>query len=177
MRYNLANIAIWWDDMFRQIIDRWQRKKHVRLGEDLRTWHQLCSDVTRICGEALHNEDIGGQEIGELLDKTDRMLFRLRETLPSSWRLLRRRSPELARRVPELSDQVYCLRNQTSRFLIRCQGPAPLTARPEGGVRSAYYLQALETFGLEGRHIWRELEQELGVIDEDIQELVADLEP
>jgi hypothetical protein len=177
MRYNLANIAIRWDDMFRQIIDRWQRKKHARLGEDLRTWHQLCSDVTRICGEALHNEDIGGREIGELLDKTDRMLFRLREPLPSSWPLLRRRAPELARRVPELSDQVYRLRNQTSRFLIRCQGPAPLTARPEGQVRSAYYQQALETFGLEGRRIWRELEEELGVIVEDIQELVADLEP
>ncbi len=137
---------------------------------------QLCSDVSRTCGAALNNENIGGEEIGEVLDRTDRMLFRLCEGIPGDWFMFRRRSPALARRVREVSEQVYRLRNRTARFLIRCQGPSPLAGRLEGEARLAYYHQALETFGFEARRIWRELDAELNEIGEDIQRLAAELE-
>jgi len=162
--------------MFKQIFDNLQRKRRQELNEDLKAWYQLCCDVSRTCGETLNNETIGSKEIGEVLDKTDRMLFRMREYLPGHHPLLKRRSPELARWVHDVSEQVYQLRNQTASFLIHCQGPVPLVSRPEGEARRVYYSQALETFGHEARRLWRELDSELTRIGEDIQRFGAELE-
>ena len=104
--------------------------------------------------DALHNQTIIKKDIGYIVDTADRMLFHLRSCIPDSLRTLRRRNSELAQRFDKACQQIFRLRNETTRFLIRSQGPGPMTGdEPDDETRMIYYYQALEEVGFDARDL------------------------
>jgi hypothetical protein len=133
-------------------------------------------DVSEACLQALSSDDVGRTEIGVMLDRTDRMLFQLRDFAASVHGPLRSMNPDLARRVRDASDGVYRLRNHTTRFLIRSQGPTPafMANRPPDPLEAREHVQrALMEFGLEARGIGHTLQKDLGLIWRDLQPLIV----
>ena len=102
------------------------------------------------------------------------MLFHLRFFIPDSLGTLRRRNPELAQRFDEACQQIFRLRNETTSFLIRSQGPGPMTGdEPDDETRIVYYYQALEEVGFNARDIKTNFDRELKSIWRDLQKIIA----
>jgi hypothetical protein len=144
---------------FKAAIQRRQAQSYL---ENVHGWYQICDQVTGICGQVLHDESVRQRDIGVPLDKTDRMLFALRNYNSEARRLLHRQDPALARRLDETSSQVFNLRNETARFLIRLQGPGSLLGgQSDDSTSLGYYNRALQDVGFNARRLHSELEGEL----------------
>jgi hypothetical protein len=157
--------------MFHQLLVRLEKKRTQIFLVNIQAWYKTCSQLTKTFGDALYDQCACEADIGIMLDKADRLLFQLGNYTSDALGLLRRKEPTLARRVDSISTQVYRLRNQTTSFLIRCQGPERfpgMEPRPRRGGSPAYY-QALEEIGFTSRKLQRELEKELQVIWTDLQ--------
>jgi hypothetical protein len=140
-------------------------------------WYQTCNQVSKLIGDALHDEAITRQDIGVVIDKADRLLMKLGFYIPGAHALLRRRNPELARRFDTTSQQVFRLRNETTRFLIRSQGPGVGAPGDEDReIHLVYYYRALEDVGFRARQIKRELDQELKSIWSELQVMLVQTE-
>ena len=88
--------------------------------------------------------------------------------------MLRRRSPELAQRFDLACQQIFRLRNETTSFLIRSQGPGPMTGdEPDDEVRIIYYYQALEEVGFDARDLITDFDRELKSIWRDLQKIIV----
>jgi hypothetical protein len=162
--------------VFDWLLNRLRKRQSLHFLEDSHAWYQACTAVSRACADALSNESIAETDIGVVLDRTDRTLFGLRSHAAGIRRPLRQRNAALARRVADASEQIFRLRNQTSRFLIRCQGPLSpaIVNDPEG--RRVHYTRAMQDFGLEARRMQRELEMELQSIWREMQSLRLEAE-
>lgn len=115
-------------------------------------WHAACAGVLAICGEVLGAETIHQRDIGASLDKADRLLFQLRNHASEMRGLLNRGDPDLAKRVGLTTNRVFELRNETARFLIRCQGPDSVPgARFDTAARRLFYDRAMQEVGLNAR--------------------------
>lgn len=157
--------------MFRKLLARIEKKRTKNFVVNIHAWYKTCSQLTKTFGDALYDQCACETDIGIMLDAADRMLFQLGSYTSDALGLLRRKEPALAKRVDLISTQVYRLRNQTTSFLIRCQGPGRfpgLEPRSGRGGYSAYY-QALEEIGFTSRRLQQELEKELKVIWTDLQ--------
>jgi hypothetical protein len=145
--------------------------------ENARAWYQTCNDVSEVMGDALHDQSIINKDIGYTIDAADRLLFHLGIYILDSLGILRRRNPELAQRFDKASQLVYRLRNETTKFLIRSQGPGPMTGdEPDDEVRIIYYYRALEEVGFNARDIKMELDRELKSIWRDLQSVIIQVE-
>ena len=164
--------------MLRRLFDLIERDRARRFLDGIHSWYQTTTTVSRLCGQAINNEDIASSDIGTVLDDVDRKLFALRNYISDSRGFLRRQNPALARRVTEASKNVYRLRNATARFLIRSQGTGPFSVDQSMSdeVRRTYYYRALEEIGYKARQLQRELDPELSSIWQDLQELIAQAE-
>ena len=164
--------------MLRRFFDLIERDRAQRFLESIHSWYQTTSTVSKICGEAVNNEDIASSDIGTVLDDVDRKLFALRNYISDSRSFLRRQNPSLARRVTEASKNVFRLRNATARFLIRSQGTGPFPAdRPMSDeARRTYYYRALEEVGYKARQLHQELDPEISSIWRELQGLIAQAE-
>jgi len=140
----------------------------------VQAWYHTCVKISELLGEALYDEAIGEKDIGVVLDKVDRMLFALRNEAADVRGFLRRKDPRLAERVENASTQVFELRNETTRFLMRCQGPGPFMGSRElnGQTRMLYYYRALEEVGFKARQVNSALEGELKAIWRDLQRMI-----
>ena len=149
--------------MFRQLLARIEKNRTKRFVVNIQAWYKTCSLLTKTYGDALYDQDEFDADIGIMLEKTDRLLFQLSSYTSDALGLLRRKEPALAKKVNDLSTQVYRLRNQTTSFLIRCQGSGSSSgadSRREGRASLAYY-KALEEIGFTTRRLQRDLEKEL----------------
>lgn len=164
--------------MFRRLFDFIERDRAQRFLESIHSWYQTTSTVSRICGEAIHNEDITNADIGAVLDDMDRKLFALRNYISDSRSFLRRQNPALARRVTEASKNVFRLRNATARFLIRSQGTGPFSVdrSMSDELRRTYYYRALEEVGYKARQLHQELDPEISSIWRELEGLIAQAE-
>ena len=151
-----------------------ERKRAQTLVESLEAWHTTCVEVTRICRQALFEPAVMDGDIGEVLDKVDRKLYQFRNQMTDARGEIKRYDPQLAKRLTQVTEEVYTLRNQTARFLIRAQGPHPFaTGRPtDPKERSAYYLKALEDAGYQGRKVVDELKSNADSLWGDLQVLL-----
>lgn len=157
--------------MFHQLFDRIEKNRTKRFVVNIKAWYKTCSLLTKTYGDALYDQCICESDIGVLLDKADRMLFQLSSYSADALGLLRRKEPALAKKVDIMSTQVYRLRNQTTSFLIRCQGNGDFSSvesRQASKIGLAYY-QALEEVGFTTRRLQRELEKELELIWAELQ--------
>jgi hypothetical protein len=124
-------------------------------------------------GDALHDQSIIKQDIGSAIDTVDRMLLHLGFYIPDSLGTLRRRNPDLAQRFDAVTKQIYQLRNETTIFLIRSQGPGPMSGdEPNEETRMIYYYQALDEVGFKARDLKANLDRELNVIWQDLQKII-----
>ena len=104
-----------------------ERKRAQSFVENTRAWYQTCNDISEVMGDALHDQSIIDKDIGYMVDGVDRLLFQLRFYIPDSLGILRRWNPELAQRFDNANRLIFRLRNETIRFLIRSQGPGPIS--------------------------------------------------
>lgn len=148
-----------------------EKKRALRFLEGAQAWYEACTLVTQLCLDALYSEKATGGDIGVLLDKADKKLFTLRNYTSDVHSTVKRSNPALARRVNQITHQIFKLRNDTARFLIRSQGPGPFSAgdSKENELQQIYYYRALEEFGFDARqenegladevqNIWREMQ-------------------
>jgi hypothetical protein len=152
--------------MFDKILDRIKKNRTKRFIENTQAWYKTCNLLTNTYGVALYDQEAFDDDIGIMLEKTDRMLFQLGSYTSDVQGLLRREEPALAKKVDYLSTQVFRLRNKTISFLLRSQGGllfSGIDARQRNRGGEAYY-QALEEVGFAARQIHRELEKELKAI-------------
>jgi hypothetical protein len=146
-----------------------KRQAHLFV-DGVTAWYHACSQVADLAETALQDEEAVAQDIGVILDKTDRVLFSLRDTTIDASRALRRYDPNLADRLQKVSNGIYALRNEVARFLIRAQGPGfPLA----GGINSTdhklHYSQAMMEIGFQARQMKRDLDIELTSLWADLQ--------
>jgi len=162
--------------MLNWLTDHLRKRRSQRFLEDSHAWYQACAAISRACAEALNNESICDTDIGVVLDRTDRTLLGMRNHIAGIRRPLQQRNAALAQRVTRVSEQVFRLRNQTSRFLIHCQGPLSpaIVNDPEG--RRLHYQRALQDFGVEARQMQRDLDAELNAIWRELQSLRLEAE-
>ncbi len=159
-------------------IRRFFRKREARdFSEHATGWHTTCQTISDMYVEVLHADDPAGNDIGVVLDKTDRLLFRLRDHLGALRPSLSRRNRDLSNRVGTASEHLYELRNQTAKFLIRAQGHTPQFMR-EGdsspGADQAHYLKAMQEVGFDARQMATELRNELKAIWTELRPMVTE---
>ncbi len=124
-------------------------------------------------GDALHDQSVSANDIGYVIDQVDRMLFDLGFYITDSMGTLRRRNPELALRFDQISQQVYVVRNHMTVFLIRSQGPGPISGEEPGEeTRLIFYYQALDEVGFNARNLRSDLDRELKLIWKELQKLI-----
>jgi hypothetical protein len=163
--------------MLSWLSERIEKRRAQTFVDSIPEWYQTCNQVSKLIGDALHEEPIARQDIGVVIDKADRLLMKLGFYIPSAHGLLRRRNPDLARRFDITSQQVFRLRNETTRFLIRSQGPGlGAYGDADGEMRLVYYYRALEEVGFKARQIKRELDQELKSIWNELQVMLIQTE-
>jgi hypothetical protein len=159
--------------MLKRIITKIERRRAQSFVENARGWYQACNDVSKVMGDVLHDPSIINKDIGYTIDSVDRLLLHLRYYIPDSLGILRRRNPELAQRFDKTSELVYRLRNETTKFLIRSQGPGPMTGdKPDEEARIIYYYRALNEAGFSARDLKKELDFELKSIWRDLQKVI-----
>jgi hypothetical protein len=160
--------------MFQRLREKIKKKRARSFVENVHAWYQTCSEISEVMGMALHDQSVMRADIGYIIDAVDRMLFHLRAYIPNSQGILRRRNPELARRFDQASQQLIQLRNETTRFLIRLQGPGLLSGdEPDDEARILYYYQALEEVGFYARDIKSDFDVELKSVWNDMQLIIV----
>ena len=103
--------------------------------------------------------------------------FFLRVYIPYSLGTLRRRNPELAQRLDKVFQLAYRLRNETTKFLIRSQGPGPMAGdEPDEEASIFYSYRAFEEVGFNARDLKMELDRELKSIWRDLQSVILQVE-
>jgi hypothetical protein len=134
--------------------------------------------VTDLCDDALYNPEVCSDEIGIIVDQADSKLFKLRNEEAQCFRFLQRNNKDLAQRHKKLSENIFRLRNETVRFLIRCQGPGPAAlSQPMGeGEHGLYYYQALNEVGFNARRLRTDVDLELKSIWAELQSLIQQVE-
>jgi hypothetical protein len=163
--------------MLKKLITKIEKKRAQSFVENARAWYQTCNDVSEVMGEALHDHSVVNKDIGYIIDAADHLLLHLRFTIPNSLGTLRRRNPQLAQRFDKASQLVYRLRNETTRFLIRSQGPGPMAGdEPDEEARVIYYYRALDEVGFHARDLKMELDRELKFIWRDLQKVITQME-
>ncbi|MCJ7536887.1 MAG: hypothetical protein MUO57_15265 [Anaerolineales bacterium] len=148
------------------------RKRARSFVKNARAWYLTCQDISGVMGDALHDQSIITKDIGYVIEQVDRKLFHLGFYISDSLGTLRRRNPNLAQRFDQVTQQVCQLRNQTTVFLIRSQGPGPMSgAETDEGISMIYYYRALEEVGFKARDLKVELDRELKNIWRDLQKI------
>jgi hypothetical protein len=151
-----------------------QRNRARAFVKNVRAWYFTCLDASKVMGDALHNQSIIKQDIGIAIDQVDRMLLQLGFYIPDSLGTLRRRNPDLAKRIDQVTKQVYQLRNVMTIFLIRSQGPGPMSGEePDEDVRMVYYYQALGEVGFKARDLKVDFDREIDVIWQELQMIIS----
>ena len=118
--------------MFSRIRATIERNRARAFVKNARAWYLTCRAVSALMGDALHDQSTIKQDIGYEIDRVDRMLLHLGFYIPDSLGTLKRRNPDLAKRFDQVTQQVYQLPNETTVFLIRSQGPGPMSgAEPD----------------------------------------------
>lgn len=154
-----------------------ERKRAQSFVENTRAWYQTCNEVSEVMGDALHDQSIIDKDIGYMVDGVDRLLFQLRFYIPDSLGTLRRWNPELAQRFDNANRLIFRLRNETTRFLIRSQGPGSMSGdESDDETLIIYYYRALEEAGFKARDIKVDLDRELGFIWRDLQSVIMQAE-
>ncbi|MFC1923495.1 hypothetical protein ACFLY4_09435 [Chloroflexota bacterium] len=154
-----------------------ERKRAQSFVENARAWYQTCKDVSEVMGDGLHDQSIIDKDIGYMVDGVDRLLFQLRFYIPDSLGTLRRWNPELAQRFDNANQLIFRLRNETIRFLIRSQGPGPMSGdESDDETLIIYYYRALVEAGFKARDLRVDLDRDLGFIWRDLQSVIMQAE-
>jgi len=163
--------------MFNKIFDFFERRQARLFLEGVRGWYQTCTQISTELGKALDDQEVTRKDIGTIIDKADRLLINLGIYIPEAQGHLRRRNPQLAKRFELASRQVVQLRNEAARFLIRSQGPGPLSwDQSSTYLRQYYYYRALDEAGFKAREIKQRLDQELRAIWRELQGIILQTE-
>ena len=151
-----------------------EKKRAQSFVENARAWYQTCSEVSEVMGDALHDQSVIHKDIGYIIDAAVRMLSHMRFFIPASLDILRRRNPELAQRFDKVSQLVYRLRNETTSFLIRSQGPGSMSGvEANEDERVIYYYRALDEVGFHARDLKMYLDRELKFIWQELQMIIV----
>lgn len=158
--------------LFTRLLRPFQSRRAAEAEDDLRGWHAACDEVLQACLQSLGDARLPQGEIGVVLDRIDRTLFRLRDTGSAAEGTLRSASPELGRRLRRISEGVVEVRNETVRYLIRAQGSTPAYLRSAGG--EDRLLDGFERAQAETG--WPARQRALAV-ERDLRQVWADLQP
>ena len=158
--------------LLRRLLRPFQSRRAAEAEGELRGWHAACDETLQACLTSLGDARLPRGEIGVVLDRIDRTLFRLRDTGSAAEGYLRGTSPELGRRLRQVSESAVELRNETVRYLIRAQGPTPAylrTGREPDRVPERSELPLAQ--------IGRSARQRALALERDLRQLWADLQP
>lgn len=160
--------------MLNWIRTKLDRKRAQTFLENIHAWYRTYIEVSEVMDEALHDQSIIKKDIGYIVENADRLLFHFRFYVPESLSTLRRCNPDLARRFDQASQKLFRLRNQTTSFLIRSQGPGPMIeSNIDDETRIMYYYQALAEVGFTARDLRKSLDRELKFLWRDLQKIIV----
>lgn len=150
--------------MWNKVFSFFRKREAGEFSENASGWHKTCSSIAGMYIDALNDENPDQPDIGVVLDKTDRMLFAVRDHLSALRPALNRRDRALSKRVNKASERLYEVRNMTAKFLIRAQGHTPHYLREKemsADAQQAFYYKAMHEVGFEARQAAIELRDEL----------------
>jgi hypothetical protein len=142
--------------------------------KNARAWNETNKAILQLMDRALHDRSFVEGDIGYVIDQVDRLLFHMGLYSSDSMGTLKRRNPDLARRFKGASQQVFEVRNKMAVFLIRAQGPGPMSGQePNEETRNIYYYQALGEVGFSARDLIAELDRQLSIVWMEIQQVIT----
>ena len=155
-----------------------ERRSAQNFLEGITSWHRTCTEVSQLCSQALNDKEVIRGDIGVILDKMDRNLFALRNHIGGSKGFLRRRNRSLAKQFARVNKEVYQMRNQTAKFLIRGQGPGSFPKDQEMDEERwrKYYDRALIDIGFGARRMNEGVSEEIEAIWSEMQKLIRQAE-
>lgn len=159
-------------NLMQMLKSRWQKRSTENLAECLHLWYQTGVEVSEICGIALYDQSAVQADIGVLLDRADRKLFQYRNDASDARRRVGKYDKALAERISTITGQVYELRNQTTRFLIRSQGPHLFVAEPDADRKDEYYQRSLYETGLNTREFKTALDKDMHALWVELEKLI-----
>lgn len=165
--------------MWNKVTGFFRQREAGEFAADAKSWHAACQSIVELYVEALNEDNPAQPDIGVVLDKTDRMLYGVRDHLGGLRAALNRRDRALSARVGKASERLYEIRNLTARFLIRAQGHTPHYLRQQelpDDTRQMYYLKAMQEVGFEARQAAIELRKELKSIWTALEPLISQAE-
>lgn len=164
--------------MYRKLTDYFEKRRMLGFLNSIQTWYQLSQTVSDLCDDALYDPQVCSDEIGIIVDQADSNLFKLRNEEAECFRFLKRHNIELANRHKKLSEKLFRLRNETVRFLIRCQGPGPAIMAQFGSEDQCgwYYYQALDEVGFNARRLRIQVNQDLQSFWQELQSIIQQVE-
>ncbi len=148
---------------YKQFREQRELTHRRRIRESVQIWYETCLQISETCGEALFDASAIPEDIGQVLDTVDLKLFRLRDNASDTLKAVKNHDRKLARRVELVTQLVYKLRNQTTSFLLRAQGPGILASDQSEaeGLKHWYYLRALDDAGFKARDMKKKLDKDL----------------
>lgn len=164
--------------MYRKFIANLEKRRMLGFLKSIQTWYQLSQAVSHLCDDALYDPEVCSDEIGIIVDQADSKLFKLRNEEAECFRFLKRHNIDLAIRHKKLSENLFRLRNETVRFLIRCQGPGPAMISGSGSEDQygQYYYQALDEVGFNARRLRDQVNRDLITIWQELQSIIQQVE-
>lgn len=153
--------------MFDRLFSYFRKREAGEFSQHARGWHTNCQSIAGMYIDALNDEDPAEPDIGVVLDKTDRMLYQVRDHLSALRPALNRRDRQLSKRVGRASERLYEVRNMTASFLIRAQGHTPYYLRQQemsADAQMVYRYKAMHEVGFEARQAAIALRDELKAI-------------
>lgn len=164
--------------MLRKLIDHLEKRRMRGFLNSIQNWYQLSKAVSDLCEDALYDPEVCSDEIGIIVDQADNSLFGLRNEEAECFRYLKSYNIDLANRHKKLSENLFRLRNETVRFLIRCQGPGPavINQYENKDHHKLYYYQALDEVGFEARRLRSQVNTDLQAIWEELQSVIQQVE-
>lgn len=164
--------------MYRKLTDYFEKRRMLGFLNSIQTWYHLSQAVSDLCDDVLYDPQVCSDEIGIIVDQADNDLFKLRNEEAECFRFLKRHNTDLANRHKKISEKLFRLRNETVRFLIRCQGPGPAIMAQFGSEiqHRGYYYQALDEVGFNARRLQTQVNHDLQSFWQELQSVIQQVE-
>lgn len=159
---------------YKEFKQRRETERKIRITETVCSWYETCVQISETCGETLYNAGSMPDDIGQVLDSVDLKLFRLRDSASDTLKAVKSHDRNLARQVESVTQLVYKLRNETTSFLLRAQGPGifALDQAEDDGLKHWYYLRALDHAGFKARDLKKKLDKDLKILWNELEKLL-----
>lgn len=159
-------------------LNGWIEKRRAQsFMNNLRAWHQLVFVLIDLMDDVLYDQSIIQSDIGFIVESYDLVLSQMMCFSPGISRTLSHNNRTLASQYDNICLKIGRLRNETTIFLIRSQGPCPeFGHKANDESRIDDYYQALSEVGFEARQLKGDLNSGIKTFWQDVQPIIKKAE-